>query len=163
MHCLGTTKNPDSSWVSQQARNLWVGERREGVRLMIRGRDSKYSGPFDEIFRTEGVKIIKTPIRAPRANAFAERWVRTARRECLDHLLILARRHLEGVPREFVGHYDAERPHRGLLLVPPSPPTSSRSASSTHGLETRPTGWPISVSLRRYQSHRQPRSSAIVP
>ena len=97
---------------------------------MIRDRDSKFSGPFDEVFRTEAVKIIKTPIRGPKANAFAERWVRTARRECLDHLLILGRRHLERVLREFAGHYNAERPHRGLRLTPPSPPTSSGSLTT---------------------------------
>ena len=88
-------------------------------------RDSKFSGPFDEVFRAEGVRVVKTPIRAPKANAFAERWVRTARRECLDHLLILGRRHLERVLGEFADHYNAERPHRGLRLARPSPPTSS--------------------------------------
>ena len=98
---------------------------------MIHDRDSKFPGPFDEVLRTDGVKIVKTPVRAPKANAFAERWVRTARRECLDHLLILGRRHLERVLREFAVHYNAERPHRGLQLACPSPPTSSSSASGT--------------------------------
>ena len=125
VHVLGVSRNPDSAWVTQQARNLAVGERLRDVRFLIRDRDSKYSGRFDQVFRTEGVKIIKTPIRAPKANAFAERWVRTARRECLDHLLTLGRRHLEEVIREFAGHYNAERPHRGLRLARPSPPTSS--------------------------------------
>ena len=130
VHVLGVTRNPDSAWVTQQARNLAVGERLRGVRCLIRDRDSKYSGPFDEVFRTEGVKVVKTPIRAPKANAFAERWVRTARWECLDHMLILGRRHLEWVLREFAGHYNAERPHRGLRLARPSPPTSSIAAGS---------------------------------
>jgi putative transposase len=129
VHVLGVTRNPDSAWVTQQARNLAVGERLGGVRFLIRDRDSKYSGPFDEVFRTEGVRVIRTPIRAPKANAFAERWVRTARRECLDHLLILGRRHLERVLRDFSSHYNAERPHRGLRLARPSPPTPSSSAS----------------------------------
>lgn len=97
---------------------------------MIRGRDSKFSGPLDEVFRTGGVKVIKTPIRAPRANAFAERWVRTARWECLDHILILGRRHVERVLRGFARHYNAERPHRGLQLARPSPLISSRSVSN---------------------------------
>jgi len=74
-----------------------VGERLRGVRVLIRDRDSKYSGPFDEVSRTEGVKVVKTPIRAPKANAFAERWVRTVRTECLDWMLALGRRHLERI------------------------------------------------------------------
>jgi putative transposase len=116
--------------MAQWARNLAVGERLRGVRFLIRDRDSKFFGPFDEVFRTEGVRIIRTPIRAPKANAFAERWVRTARRECLEHLLILGGRHLERLLREFTGHYNAERPHRGLRLTRPSPPTSSSSFGS---------------------------------
>jgi putative transposase len=85
VHVLGVTENPDSAWVSQQARNLAVGERLRDIRFVVRDRDAKFSGPFDEVFRTEGVRVIRTPIQAPKANAFAERWVRTVRRECLDH------------------------------------------------------------------------------
>ena len=93
-HVFGATTTPDSAWVTQQARNLAVGKQLPDIRFLIRDRDTKFSGPFDEVFRTEDVRIIKTPIRAPRANAFAERWVRTARQECLDHILIFGRRHL---------------------------------------------------------------------
>src|SRR5206468_10261327 len=75
VHILGVTRNPDSAWVTQQARNLAVGERLEGIRFVIRDRDSKFSGPFDEVLQCAGVRIVKTPIRAPRANAFDERWV----------------------------------------------------------------------------------------
>lgn len=121
VHVLGVTRNPESAWVTQHARNLAVGERPRGVRFLIRDRDTKFSGPFDEVFRTEGARVIKTPIRAPRANAFAERWVRTARHECLDRLLILGRGHLERVLREFALHYNANRPHRGLELAVPEP------------------------------------------
>jgi hypothetical protein len=128
VHVFGVTGNPDSAWVTQQARNVAVGERFKGIRFVIRDRDAKFSGAFDEVFRTEDVRIIKTPIQAPKANAFAERWVRTARRECLDHLLLLGRRHLERVVREFVVHYNASRPHRGLALaVPESPATELNS------------------------------------
>ena len=80
-HLGGVTANPDSAWVAQQARNLAVGERLGTVRFLIRDRDSKYSGPFEEVFRTEGARVIRTPIRAPQANGFAERWVRTVRTE----------------------------------------------------------------------------------
>jgi putative transposase len=119
VHILGVTRNPDSAWVTQQARNLAVGERLQAVRFVIRDRDAKFSGPFDEVFRSEGVNIVKTPIRAPRANAFAERWVRTVRTECLDWILVFGRRHLERVLRSYTSHYNARRPHRGLGLKTP--------------------------------------------
>lgn len=118
---LGVTRNPDSAWVTQQARNLAVGEGPQRMRFLIRDRDTKFSGPFDEVFRSEGVKIIETPIRAPRANAFAERWVRTVRTECLDWTLVLGRRHLDRVLRIYIAHYNARRPHRGLDLRTPVP------------------------------------------
>lgn len=105
VHVLGVTPNPDSAWVTQQARNLAVGERLEGIRFVIRDRDSKFSSPFDEVFRSEGVSILKTPIRAPRANAFAERWVRTVRTECLDWILVLGRGHLGRVLKAYAAHY----------------------------------------------------------
>ena len=117
---VGVTAHPDSAWVTQQARNLAIDDRLGGVRFLIRDRDAKYSGPFDEVFRAEGVRIVRTPIRAPRANAFAERFVRTVRSECLDHVLIYGRRHLERVLRAYVGHYMEERPHRGFHLMAPS-------------------------------------------
>ena len=120
MHLAGVTANPDSAWVTQQARNLAIEERLSGVRFLLRDRDAKYSGPFDAVLRAEGVRIIRTPIRAPRANAFAERFVRTVRRECLDHVLIYDRRHLERVLGAYVAHYVAERPHRGLNLAVPA-------------------------------------------
>src|ERR1035437_3503869 len=114
VHVAGVTANPDSAWVTQQARNLAIEDRLSDVRFLLRDRDAKYSGPFDAVLRAEGVRVIRTPIRAPRANAFAERFVRTVRRECLDHVLIYGRRHLERVLQAYVAHYDEERPHRGL-------------------------------------------------
>ncbi len=84
------------------------------MRFLIRDRDSKYSGAFDEVFRSEGTRIVRTPVRAPKANAIAERFVRTTRAECLDWLLILNCRHLERVLRVYVDHYNRERPHRAL-------------------------------------------------
>jgi len=117
----GCTLNPSGEWVTQQARNLGLDFAAEGVRFLIRDRDSKYSGPFDEVFRSEGIRTVKTPVRAPKANAIAERFVRTVRSECLDWLLILSRRHLERVLRIYVDHYNTQRPHRALELCPPEP------------------------------------------
>jgi transposase len=116
VHLLGVTPNPHCAWMTQQARNLAIDGRLADVRFLIHDRDAKFCGPFNEVFATEGVRVIDTPIRAPKANAFAERWVETLRRECLDHLLILGRRHLEEVLRTYVTHYNAARPHRGIGL-----------------------------------------------
>jgi putative transposase len=108
----GCTTNPTGVWVTQQARNLGLDFSEQHARVLIRDRDSKYSGPFDEVFRSEGIRIVKTPVRAPKANAIAERFVRTVRGECLDSLLILNRRHLElnrrhleRVLRVYINHY----------------------------------------------------------
>jgi putative transposase len=97
-------------------------------RLMIHDRGSKFSAGFDEVFRSEGVRVIRTPVRAPNANAYAERWVRTVRADCLDHLLILGRRHLERVLRVYVRHYNGHRPHRALGLKPPDRSVEARTA-----------------------------------
>jgi putative transposase len=115
----GCTANPTGAWVTQQACNLGLDVSDLGMRFLIRDRDSKYSGPFDEVFRSEGIRIVKTPVRAPKANAIAERFVRIVRAECLDWLLILNHRHLEAVLRVYVDHYNRERPHRALELRPP--------------------------------------------
>jgi hypothetical protein len=120
VHPAGVTTHPDSAWVTGQARNLAIDERLSGVRFLLRDRDATFCGPFDALLRAEGVRVIRTPIRAPRANAFAERFGRTVRQECLDHVLIYGRRHLEGVLGAYVAHYVAERPHRGLRLAVPA-------------------------------------------
>ncbi|MGZ4312728.1 MAG: integrase core domain-containing protein [Solirubrobacteraceae bacterium] len=125
----GCSSSPTGAWVTQQARNVGLDLADEGVRFLIRDRDSKYSGTFDEVFRSGGIRIVKTPVRAPQANAIAERFVRTIRAECLDWLLILNRRHLERVLRVFVAHYNTHRPHRALELQPPQPPEPSPTAT----------------------------------
>jgi transposase InsO family protein len=101
VHLAGCTPNPSGAWVTQQARQLaWtLAQRSTPVRFLIRDRDSKYTRDFDTVFRTEGIEIVRTPVRAPKANAIAERFVRTVRSECLDWLLILDRRQLERVLR----------------------------------------------------------------
>jgi len=119
VHFAGCTANPDGRWTTQQARQLaWSLSERAPARFLIHDRDSKFSRAFDEVFRSEGVEIIRTPFRAPKANAFAERWVGTVRRDCL---LISSRKQLERVLRAYVDHYDTHRPHRALWLTPPIP------------------------------------------
>jgi transposase InsO family protein len=119
----GCTQNPNGAWVAQQARNLIMdlAERRKPLRFLLHDRDSKFGGAFDEVFRTEGARVITTPVRAPNANAHAERWVRTVRQECLDWLLILGRRQLERALRTYIDHYNRQRPHRALDLNIPDP------------------------------------------
>jgi putative transposase len=112
---------PIRAWVVQQARNLSFTGLLERTRFLIDDRDSKFTARFDEVFRSEGIRVIHTPVQAPQANAFAERFVRTVRTECLDWLLIIGRRHLEHVLRTYTRHYNRERPHRGLALHPPHP------------------------------------------
>jgi putative transposase len=119
VHLAGCTTNPTGAWVTQQARNLSLTGLFDRMRFLIHDRDSKFSASFDEVFRSEDINVIHTPIRAPQANAYAERFVRTIRAECLDWLLILGRRHLERVLRTYVAPYNRERPHRGLALLPP--------------------------------------------
>jgi putative transposase len=89
-------------------------------RLLVHDRDTKFSHAFDEVFRTQGIRVIRTPVRAPNANAHAERWVRTLRADCLDRILILGPRHLEHVLRVYRRHYNQHRPHRTLDLLPPN-------------------------------------------
>jgi transposase InsO family protein len=116
------TSNPDAAWVTQQARNLSLDLTDGGTfRFLIRDRDAKYASSFDAVFASEGIQVLLTPVQAPRANAFAERWVRTVRAECLDWTLVLGRRHLERILRIYVGHYNTQRPHRGLDLRTPDP------------------------------------------
>ena len=140
VHLAGVTANPDSAWVAQQARNLAIEERPSGVRFLVRDRDAKFPGSFDAVLRVEGVRVIRTPIRAPRANAVAERFVRTVRRECLDHVLIHGRRHLERVLEAYLVHYVEERPHRGLGLAVPAgdrPPEVPAVATGVPPVERR--------------------------
>jgi transposase InsO family protein len=123
VHLLGVTTNPTMAWVTQVARNFAsdLEEAGGGFRFLIRDRDTKFTASFDDVFTSIGITAIRTPVRSPRANAFAERWVRTVREECLDHLLVYSRRHLESVLAEYVNHYNQARPHRGLQLSIPSP------------------------------------------
>jgi transposase InsO family protein len=139
VHLAGCTANPTGAWVTQQARQLaWtLQEQPPRFRYLIRDRDTKFARDFDAVFASEGIKIVKTPVRAPKANAIAERFVGTVRRECLDWLLILNRRHLEHVLRVFVDHYNAHRPHRSLELVPPAAVGREHPVASSGDLKRR--------------------------
>jgi putative transposase len=120
VHLAGVTANPDGAWVTQQARNLLLLKHRP-LQFLIRDRDAKFTRAFDDVFRSEGAEVLITPVQAPNANAYAERWVRTVRAECLDWLLIVGRGHLEQVLQAYVEHYNVHRPHRALALEPPVP------------------------------------------
>src|ERR1019366_3749762 len=124
--------NPDGAWTTQQARNLVfsLSEREWPPRFLIRDNDGKFTRAFDTVFRAEGIRVVHTPVGAPKANAVAERFVGTVRRECLDWLLVANRRHLNRVLREFVEHYNTHRPHRALGLTPPEPRRPARSLAS---------------------------------
>ena len=95
-------------------------DRTDGLKFLIRDRAAKFTAAFDAVFAAAGLRIIRTPVRAPRANAIAERWIASARRECLDRMLITGERHLRLVLSEYVDHYNQHRPHRALLQSPPA-------------------------------------------
>ncbi|MFB4285537.1 integrase core domain-containing protein [Nonomuraea sp. MTCD27] len=140
VHLPGLTSNPTGAWTTQQARNLLMdlGERADAYRLLIRDRDGKFPRSFDEVFTANGVRIVQTPVRSPRANAFAERFVGTLRRECLDHLLIHGERHLRKVLTEYEHHFNQHRPHQGRSLRPPlhDPSQMIDTASRIHRRRT---------------------------
>jgi putative transposase len=116
VHLAGCTTNPTATWVTQQARQLsWqIQDGEIAARYLIRDRDSKFVPAFDAVFQSEGVTIIRTPYRAPNANAVAERWIRSVRQECLDHLLIIGEAHLRRVLAVYVSFYNQARPHQRL-------------------------------------------------
>jgi transposase InsO family protein len=123
VHLAGMSENPDGAWTAQQARNFVFSlpVRDRPLEFLVRDNDGKFTSAFDAVFNTEGIRVIRASVRAPKANATCERFVGTIRRECLDWLLIANRRHLQRVLAEFIGDYNGHRPHRALGLDPPEP------------------------------------------
>ncbi len=142
----GATTNPTGAWTSQAARNLFLAhaDQLAGSRALVRDRCSQFIGTFDEIFRTEGLNILTTPVRTPIANAFAERWIGTIRRELLDCTLIWNQHQLEQLVVDYIDRYNEYRPHRSLDQRPPlaseAPPPANRphlhvvKSTRCHGL-----------------------------
>jgi transposase InsO family protein len=131
-HLLGVTAHPSGAWVAQQVRNFLMdlSDRAAEFTVLIRDRDTKFTSVFDAVFASDGMRILRTPVRAPRANAIAERWIGTVRRELLDRILIVNRRHLMAVLTEYVAHFNDHRPHRTLNQAAPLrslPPSASPS------------------------------------
>ncbi len=139
VHVTGATTNPDGVFLTQQARNLAfdLDDATTQVRFLVRDRDQKFTRSFDEVFKTEGARVIPTPVRSPRANTFAERWVRTVRAELLDWTLVLGRGHLDRVLDTYVEHYNIHRADRGLDLAPPNVPLLHPSAARTRDVRRR--------------------------
>ena len=132
VHVLGVAPHPAGAWVTQQARNLVMefGDRLGRFRFLLRDRDTKFTAAFDAVFAAEGIRVLRTPVRAPRANAYAERWVGTVRRELLDRMLIFGCRQLRSVLAEYADHYNGHRPHRALRQAPPLEPDESAVVAS---------------------------------
>jgi putative transposase len=122
VHLAGITAHPTGEWVTQQARNLLMNldDHADSFKFLIRDRDAKFTAAFDAVLTAAGTRIIKTPVWAPRANAITERWIASARRECLDRMLITGERHLRLVLSEYADHYNTHRPHRALHQSPPA-------------------------------------------
>ena len=148
VHLGGITAHPTGAWVTQQARNLLIdlGDHAEQFRFLIRDRDAKFTAAFDAVFTGADIAIIRTPVQAPRANAIAERFIGTPRRECLDHMLIPRRRHLVMVLREFIEHYNTHRSHRSLHQHPPAGPTPPPRGATVRPLRREPfLAWYTSI------------------
>ena len=123
VHILGVTANPDGPWTTQQIRDLLMdlGDRAADFRFLVRDRAGQFPGAFDAVLADVGIKAVKIPARSPRANAYAERFVLTARTELTDRMLIFGGRHLRAVLAEYETHYNGRRPHRSRQLRPPRP------------------------------------------
>jgi len=123
VHILGITANPDGRWTVQQIRNLLMdlGDSAAGFRFLVRDRAGQFTASFDAVLADAGIQVVTIPPRSPRANAYAERFVLTARTEVTDRMLIFGERHLRTILAEYQAHYNGRRPHRSRQLRPPRP------------------------------------------
>jgi putative transposase len=139
VHILGITANPDGLWTVQQVRNLLMdlGDRAAGFRFLVRDRAGQFTASFDAVLADAGIEVVKIPPRSPRANAYAERFVLTARKEVTDRMLIFGERHLRTILAQYEGHYNGRRPHRSRQLCPPRPDHPVADLSRK-GIQRRP-------------------------
>ena len=135
----GVTAIPDSAWVTQQARNaaMDLDDQQLPARFLLRDHDAKFTRSFDDVFQSAATEVIRTPIQAPKANAYAERWVQTLRSKCLDWMLVLGRRHLVRLLRVYARHYNQQRPHRGLALSVPDAPEQDQDSMPVRPRDVR--------------------------
>jgi transposase InsO family protein len=121
VHVLGVTANPDGPWTVQQIRNLLTDLGDRAVGFLVRDRAGQFTSTFDAVLAGAGIEVVKIPPQSPRANAYAERFVLTARTEVTDRMLIFGQRHLQSILAQYEAHYNGQRPHRGRQLHPPRP------------------------------------------
>jgi putative transposase len=140
VHIVGATAHPTGAWVAQQARNLLMELKNQAdeLRFLLRDRDTKFTTAFDAVFTAAGIDVLRTPPQAPRANAVAERWVGTVRRECTDRILIAGEPHLTSVLTAYTAHYNGHRPHQTLDQRPPNPPPPQIVDLNTARVRRRP-------------------------